>query len=288
MGRLIASFGLLKFLPSAHPPEDLCEALIPYLPAGISLAVARTNHPGRYIALAVDDQGEFLLAAKLAKDQAGRSELRREREQMETFSPYLPKPIRAPKVLGYDDGVLILEPVRWQARIAPWHLSDAVAHALGIFFKRTMPGTSHMVGAAHGDFAPWNLMLGLDGEWTLLDWEDARADAPPFFDVFHYLVQSNQELLLPGRKMIVNGLSGRGWIGRAIRAYADGAGIPEESAGEFFERYLRDSRATLDPLGPRRGVMVRRDLARRLRASSVSMAGKSKSGPDGEHSARVR
>jgi glycosyltransferase involved in cell wall biosynthesis len=288
MGKLIASLGLLKFLPSAHPPEDLCEALIPYLPPRSSLAVARTNHPGRYVALAVDDQGEFLLAAKLAKDQAGRAKLRREREQMETFSPLLPEPIRGPKVLGYDDGVLILEAVRWQARIVPWHLSEAVAHALGGFFKRTMPGMSHMVGAAHGDFAPWNLMLGLDGEWTLLDWEDARADAPPFFDVFHYLVQSNQELLLPRRNTIVNGISGRGWIGRAIRAYADGAGIPEDSAGEFFERYLRDSRASLDPLAPRRGVMVRRDLAQRLRASSSATVGKSKSGPDGVYSARVR
>jgi thiamine kinase-like enzyme len=126
-----------------------------------------------------------------------------------------------------------------------------------------------MIGAAHGDCTPWNLMLGQDGEWTLVDWEDARSDAPPFFDVFHYLVQSNQELLLPRRTAIVDGLSGKGWIGGVIGAYAEGAGIPAETAGEFFEQYLKDSSSSLNPLGPRRGFQVRRDLARRVVTSGA-------------------
>ena len=266
IGRMFASLGLFRYFPSSRPPRDLCEAVLSYVPAGASLAVARANHPGRYLALALNDRGEFLAAVKLAKDQAGRAKLQRERELMATFGPFLPKPIKAPRVLGHDDGVLVLEAVRWQPRIVPWYLSEAVAHALGVFFRRTMPSRSQMVGAAHGDCAPWNLMLGLDGEWTLLDWEDARAEASPFYDVFHHLVQSNQELLLPRRSAIVDGLSGKGWIGKAIRAYAAGAEIPAESAGEFFERYLIDSRSSLDPLAPRRGVQVRRDLARRVKA----------------------
>jgi glycosyltransferase involved in cell wall biosynthesis len=265
IGRMFATLGLFRFFPSSQPPTDLCEAVLSYVPAGAYLAVARANHPGRYLALALNDRGEFLVAAKLAKDQAGRAKLQRERELMATFGSFLPKPLKAPRVLAHDDGVLVLEAVQWQPRIVPWYLSEAVAHALGGFFRRTMPSRSEMVGAAHGDCAPWNLMLGLDGEWTLLDWEDARAEASPFYDVFHHLVQSNQELLLPRRSAIVNGLSGKGWIGKAIRAYAAGAEIPAESAGEFFERYLIDSRSSLDPLAPRRGVQVRRDLARRIK-----------------------
>jgi hypothetical protein len=267
IGRLIADLDLFRFLPASHPPEDLWEALLPYLPSKSFLAVARTNHPRRYVALAMDDQGDLLFAAKLAKDKAGRAKLQREREHVEVFGPLLPSPIKAPRVLAYEDGVLVLEAVRWKPRIPPWLLSEAIAYALGGFFEATKPNGSETAGIAHGDCAPWNLFLDADGGWTLVDWEDARGDAPPFYDVFHYLVQSNQELFMPRRGAIVKGLSGRGWIGRAIRAYADGAGISAQSAEPFFRRYLNESRASLDPLVPQRALRVRQDLARRISAS---------------------
>jgi glycosyltransferase involved in cell wall biosynthesis len=268
VARLVAGTGLLGVLPPFQPPVDLTDVLAPYLPLGSHTAVARTNHPRRYVVLAVDDHEKLLVVGKVARDQAGRAKLRREREQMESFGSFLPEPMKAPTVLAYDDGVLVLDAVTWQPQLLPWHLSEDVAHALGVFFKRTMRASHPMAGAAHGDFAPWNLMLGRDGTSTLLDWEDARADAPPFHDVFHFLVQSNQELLFPRRNAIVNGLLGRGWIGRVIGAYAEGAGIPVETARVFFEQYLRESRSSLDPLAPKRGLMVRRDLARRIEAST--------------------
>jgi len=268
VARLAAGTGLLGLLPPSEPPVDLREALAPYLPPGSHVAVARTNHPRRYVVLAVDDHGKLLVVGKVARDQAGRAKLQREREQMESFGPFLPGPIKAPTVLAYDDGVLVLDAVTWHPQLVPWHLSEDVAHAVGVFFKRTTRAQHPMAGAAHGDFAPWNLMLERDGTWTLLDWEDARADAPPFLDVFHFLVQSNQELLFPRRSAIVNGLLGRGWIGRVIGAYAEGAGIPVETARAFFEQYLRESRSSLDALAPKRGLMVRRDLARRIESST--------------------
>jgi glycosyltransferase involved in cell wall biosynthesis len=264
IGKLLAGLGILGLFPASEPPEGLCEALFPFLPPRASVAVARTNHPRRYVALAVNDQGKRVVVAKVARDQAGRAKLRQEREQMETWAPFLPKPVTAPNVLAYDDGILVLKAVRWQPRHLPWRLSEDVAHALGGFFKRSMRGPSEMIGAAHGDCTPWNLLLSQDGEWTLVDWEDARSEAPPFFDVFHYLVQSNQELLVPRRTAIVDGLSGKGWIGGVIGAYAEGAGIPAETAGKFFEQYLKDSSSSLGPLAPRRGFQVRRDLARRV------------------------
>jgi hypothetical protein len=269
IGKLLAGLGILGLFPPSEPPEGLCEALFPYLPPQASLAVARTNHPGRYVALAVNDHGKRLVVGKVARDQAGRAKLRQEREQMETLGPFLPKPVKVPKVLAYEDGILVLKAVRWQPRHMPWRLPEDVARALGVFFKETMRGRSELIGAAHGDCTPWNLMRSQDGEWTLLDWEDARSDAPPFFDVFHYLVQSSQELLFPRRTAIVDGLSGKGWIGGVIGAYAEGAGIPAETAREFFEQYLKDSSSSLGPLAPRRGFQVRRDLARRVVTSGA-------------------
>jgi glycosyltransferase involved in cell wall biosynthesis len=270
IGKLLAGFGVFRFFPSSHPPEDLWEALFPYLPTGSSLALAKTNHPGRYVALGVSAQGDLMLAAKLAKDEAGRAKLRREQEHIETFGRLLSSPIRPPRVLTYEDGILVLEAVTWKPRIAPWHLSEAVAHSLGCFFQRTKRDGPQTMGAAHGDFAPWNLLLGHDGEWTLLDWENASRNALPFFDLFHYLVQSNHELWFPQRRSIVNGLAGRGWIGRAIRAYADGAGIAADPTRQFFLQYLEDTRLSLDPVASRRAVRARQDLAHRLNENSAS------------------
>jgi glycosyltransferase involved in cell wall biosynthesis len=264
IGKLLAGLGVFKLLPTSLPPRDLWVTLFAYLPDHGSLAVAKTNHPGRYVALGVSAQGNLAFAAKLAKDEAGRASLRREREHLETYGRLISAPIKAPRLVAYEDGVLVLEAVAWKPRIAPWHLSEDVAHALGRFFRSTRRSESQTIGAAHGDFAPWNLLLANDGQWTLLDWENASSDSSPFFDLFHFLVQSNHELRFPPRGAIVNGLVGRGWIGRAIRAYADGAEVPPEHAGKYFRSYLEETRASLDPLASRRALRARRDLARRI------------------------
>jgi thymidylate kinase len=41
----------------------------------------------------------------------------------------------------------------------------------------------------HGDFAPWNA-LRLNGRLFLFDWEYASLEAPPGWDLFHFLVQT--------------------------------------------------------------------------------------------------
>jgi glycosyltransferase involved in cell wall biosynthesis len=266
LGKLLGDLSVFQLLPSSRPPEDLLEALLPYLPVRGSLAIAKTNHPGRYVALGVGAHGDLIFAAKVAKDDAGRTRLRREREHLETYGRLISLPIKAPRLLANEDGILILEAVSWKPRIAPWHLSESVAHALGCFFQRTKRPGSQTIGAAHGDFAPWNLLLGRDGEWTLLDWENASGGAPPFFDLFHFLVQSNHELRFPPRTAIMKGLQGRGWIGRAIRSYAEGAEIPPDSARPFFQQYLEESHASLDPVASRRALRARQDLARRIAA----------------------
>jgi hypothetical protein len=39
----------------------------------------------------------------------------------------------------------------------------------------------------HGDFTPWNIRRGADGECVLLDWEQARRKGLPLMDAFHFL-----------------------------------------------------------------------------------------------------
>jgi aminoglycoside phosphotransferase (APT) family kinase protein len=125
--------------------------------------------------------------------------------------------------------MLVLESVSWRPRLRPWRLQPEVARSLGALHAAT--------GAAHGDFAPWNLLETEEG-WTLLDWEESRP-APPFYDPLFYLVRSHGHLGRPSRRAVIAGLRGRGWVGAALSAYAVAAGVQ-----------LGDARATLDSLTP--------------------------------------
>jgi hypothetical protein len=96
-----------------------------------------------------------------------------------------------------------------------------------------------------------------------VDWEDARDDAPPFFDVFHYHVQAHALLRHPSRKELIRGLStGDGWVGATLRAYAAAAGVPPSRAVVLFPQYLKATVVTLDALtrDGRRGIAARRSL----------------------------
>jgi hypothetical protein len=52
VARLVAGTGLLGLLPPSQPPVDLREALASHLPPRGHVAVARTNHPRRHVAIA--------------------------------------------------------------------------------------------------------------------------------------------------------------------------------------------------------------------------------------------
>jgi hypothetical protein len=141
-------------------------------------------------------------------------------------------------------------------------LPEEVAAAVGEFFRLTADGNGE--GAAHGDLAPWNLLKTSNG-WVLIDWEDSRTAATPFFDVFHYVVQSHALLKHPSRADVVAGIvGGEGWVGKAISAYASGAGIDAAEALEQLPAYLEASIAMLEPDAPdgRQGIAVRRALLR--------------------------
>ncbi len=241
MARVLGSIGGFRLLPRGAPPgPNLRRALGPHLPRHASLALARANHPGRSVAL-VRAPGAIPKIIKLASDERGRSALSREARALETIARDLPSPLVAPILLHHEPGMLVERAIRWQPRTRPWLMPKEVAFALGAFFAR---GASEHLGAltgpAHGDCAPWNLLRSGD-VWVLVDWEDAREQAPPFFDLLHFLVQSHALLGRPSGDAIVEGVKGRGWIAALVRAYAAGAAIDANEAASHLVAYLEES-----------------------------------------------
>lgn len=237
LSRLLAGAGFFRMFPKGQaPPPSLEEILAPHVPAGRTVAVARSSHPDRHIALIVGPGGDRQIAKVAYSDEAQRS-LDREADYIRTLGPLLRPPVTAPSILAEAPGLLLLKAVRPRLRIRPWRLPPEVAHALGRLFRARATAGPPLSGPAHADLAPWNLIRS-DGGWTLVDWEHARLQAPPFHDVFHWLFQSHDLLGRPSRRALLAGVRGRGWVGRAIQAYARGAGLDAAEAPGYFLTYL--------------------------------------------------
>ena len=238
--RALGSIGGFRLLPRGGPPDaHLRRSLAPHLPRHASVAAARANHPGRAVALVLAPSATPKLV-KLASDEDGRRALSREARALETLARNLPPPLAAPALLHQEPGLLVERAVRWQPRARPWLLPEEVAFALGAFFRRgATRRVGVLVGPAHGDCAPWNLLRTHDG-WVLVDWEDAREQAPPFFDLFHFLVQSHSLLGRPSAQAIVEGMHGRGYVGDLVRAYAAGARLDASEAASLLIAYLKE------------------------------------------------
>jgi hypothetical protein len=257
--RLLATAGGFRLLPRhAAPPRAVRAAVAAFVPPGGAIAVAASNHPGRFLALVIAPGGECRTFVKVALDEEGRHALAREANALEVLAPRLPTPMFGPEVLGRDEGVLATRAAPWRPRVRPWILPVPVARALGSFFRS---GSRSGGGLGHGDFAPWNL-LETDGSWTLVDWEMAGEDASPFVDPFHYVVQSHALIGRPRADDILRALEGGGALGAALREYAGAAGLPFGDASSGFARYLEESVGSLDLTRPdgRAGLRARQRL----------------------------
>ncbi len=264
LGRL----GALGLLPArSGAPSEVLEALAAHVPPGGTIAVAKANYDGRYVALAIGPEGDGLAVAKVAVDEAGSTALEKEGARLEELGDDLPWPLVAPKLLERKPGALILEAISWRPRARPWRLPEEVAVALGRFHLSGEAHSARRLGPSHGDFAPWNLFKTSSG-WCLLDWEEAGEEAPPFFDLFHYLVQAHALLGRPSRPAILRGLRGRGWTGRVIEAYSSAAGVPSGDARKHLIDYLGASQENLrlDKADGRAGLRARRALLAALKA----------------------
>jgi thymidylate kinase len=267
--RLVARSGALRLLPRGEaPPRAVREALAPHLPPRSTFALAETYYlPGRFVAVIVDERGASRAVAKIATEEKGRDGLDREAEALESLGgPLLPAPLSAPRVLARGDHVLLLEAVEWVPRRRPWRLPEEVAWALGGFFRAGAQRAGADHGPAHGDFAPWNLLRTRDG-WVVVDWEEALDAAPPFFDLFHHVMQSHFLLGRPSQPELLAGLDRKGWVASAISAYSAGAEISPDEARDNFVAYLTLSGERLDPStrGGKQGLTARRELLRTMR-----------------------
>lgn len=235
-GRKLAGAGLLRLLPRAVPPVDVVDAIGPFLGRGENVAIARMNHPGRFLVLIVSADGSVRRIAKVVTD-GDASPLAREADALEGIALRLPAPLLAPKLLERTERVLVTEAVVVRMRAHPEHLPAEVAEALGAFAHE---------GWVHGDFAPWNLLLS-DSKWVLVDWESARQDNAPFHDLFHYLVQGHSLLGSPTSEQLLAGIvEGAGWIGQSVAAYSVGAQLDRSDALGALETYLIDSNPDVD------------------------------------------
>jgi thymidylate kinase len=241
LARAAIHTGALHLLGGHAPPAQVRRAIAPYVPPGGTLAVKRAVHPGRYLAAVLDPDDSPVALAKVATDDVGNERLRAEKQAIERFSGYLSPPLRVPRILAAEQGLLVFEWVPYELRRNPWFLHTEVARGLGAFFAAgAAEEKGALLGPAHGDTAPWNVLRS-GSEWVLVDWEVARDDAPPFFDVFHYLVQAHFLLGRPRRRALLRGIAGEGWIGDALAAYAEGAGIPVSDVAAAFVAYLEHS-----------------------------------------------
>jgi len=257
--RCLAAVGLARFLPGGRSvPEEVSRALSPHLREGMRLAVATTNHEGRYVALGLNAEGGCEWVAKIASGTAGALALQTEALAVRELAGLAPAPLSPPRLLHEAPGLLLLAGVAWKPRLRPWYLPQEVAAAVGGLFA---------AGVEHGDFAPWNLYRTHSG-WALLDWEEARRDPTPFLDPLHFLVQGHALLGRPMRVELLNGLGGRGFIGRALAAYADAAGLSGARALDHLPAYLKQSMDLLDEEAAdrRRGIEARRALLAELGA----------------------
>jgi hypothetical protein len=266
--RAVARTGALRLGPrGSSPPRAVRAALAPHLLQGNTLAVARANHPGRYVALVLDAGGDCRLVAKIATDARGQAELEDEERAIGEMTGMLPEPIRAPHVLHSEPRLLLLSPISWRPRREAWRLDPDLSFAMGVFFRRgTVERNGQLVGPVHGDFAPWNVLRTADG-WALIDWESWRPQGRPFHDVCHYLVQAYSLLGRPSLEELVGGFAGgRGWIGAALRSYAHGAELEVTDPEAQLREYLVTSTPALRPstTHERRGIGARRRLLRCL------------------------
>ena len=249
LAQIVARSGGLRLLPRNDPaPRAVRARIAPFVPRRGSFALARANHPGRYLAMILD-------AARAAsyrregcdrRDGAAGSADRgcaHRRGGAPVDKPSATADHRAPSRRGPG-----LRAERWRPRWRPWDLDQELVGALGTFFaSRRRDGPDGVpVGPSHGDLAPWNVPRTEEG-WLLVDWEYASTERPAFYDVFHHLVQSHVHLGRPSRRVLVDAVIGQGRLAPLLRMYARAADVDVGLAPELLRLYAKLSAAHLDP-----------------------------------------
>jgi hypothetical protein len=245
---------------------------------------------------AIAPAGNVVAFAKLATSEAAAARIENEHTALRIVRPQLPSSVRAPEVLfrGVLGGVeaLLMSPViggrcASSTRLKPEYVRALAAlvrqdacERLGSLLPPVLPldgEWSHLLPAAserlipwrdmrvrtalvHGDFAPWNVTPD-DSGMAAYDWEDALLDGVPFWDLWHFVVQSTALLNRWSPENLVEAaVRLRGSIGSAIRNYAHAASLPPDLAKPVLTAYLAASASVVG----RHGGLDRPDRVRGL------------------------
>lgn len=267
--RLVAQSGVLRLMPSAQIPEEVLGPIRQWLPPGGTLAAKRLTRD-RWFIQTITRAAKPGVALKVGVSPSARELLVKEGGTIAAVGSIVAPPLAVPTVRRSGNGLLVMERIDWKPRRNPRVLPPEIAQSLGTMFRAgaRLDG-ARTRGRIHGDFAPWNLLW--DGrKWFLIDWEESEPDGPPFYDIFHFFVQSHIILGSPSEEVILAGVRGHGPVGDALAAFSQGADIDLDPMGHSFLEYLDLSEDFLDPAGEgfEAAVSKRRDLGTRWRRES--------------------
>ena len=239
-----------------------------------AVAIPQTD---RATVAAVVPSGTVVAFGKLAGSKAATARVEREHAALCMVRPQLPPSVHAPEVLfrGRLHGIeaLLISPVVGRQWSNPGRLWPGYVRALASLVRQDvvkpfgtlvpaappldgewsflLPAaadrlaswreTSVRTALVHGDFTPWNVALHAAGA-AVYDWEDALEEGPPFWDLWHFAVQSAALLHRWSSGDLVAAAVGlHGPVGRALRAYGRAARLSDALAAPVLAAYLAAS-----------------------------------------------
>lgn len=235
MDRLVRA--LPPRLRSAPPGVDEVLDLVP-APRGTrwdSCVTMASSRPGRRV-LGLLRSGELVAVVKCTP-LPGDTGLRREADLLtDLYHPYLP--FGVPRLLDARElpggGLaVVLSPVPGTAR----DQRPDVTVALGIaqYLGRRPEGP-----LVHGDLSPWNVRV-VDARPWVLDWEDARFQAPAMEDLCQYVLQHSRHVARIPASRAVELLVARG---RPGPRYLQWTARDPRDAPEMLRSFLHGESAT--------------------------------------------
>jgi hypothetical protein len=287
--RALVSCGFGRLLPgrrlSARPPlMDSVSQLI-----GIEsghVAAASSFDGERGVLCLIDDSARVRAFVKLAWSDQHEESLRREAETLQRLKG-MPDTVRLPRVIfsGELEGfaTLVMTPVTGRPRLRPARLGGRLVEtAASIFrfgegsrrladalseaqtdhpewsrlFKETRDAIEPWgerlvpVGLVHGDFAPWNVLAG-EQSLGVVDWQEARFNGLPFWDIWHYAVQTAALARSSwSAKALHRAIQSEGPLWSALQRYASSTDVPVDLARLILPLYLATTGARLATNGP--------------------------------------
>lgn len=223
----------------------------------------------------MNEAGNGLAYARIANSPGAVAALRREAQvltEAARLESSLPKVIAEGEYSGPDDYFIVesagpecpAEPVLAERHFAflarllgedtvPWHavvdqLEEDVANLMcesdrprvlsdAMRYLRKVPGPAIRACIEHGDFVPWNIRSGKDGELFVLDWEHARCDGWAWLDALHFCYQTEALVRRRGPEQVLDTLHSV-FSQPAAREYARLCPVTDEHARILIAVYL--------------------------------------------------